>query len=277
MSTLRRLAVVAGSGSLVVEAVAFARRAGWPLLVMALAPRSDLGDVPVMPLDLSDPMGAFAAMREFGATDVCLVGGVHIPDAARERLATLMPGGAAGPLPVGDAGLSALGATVEKLTGARLVGIHELLPELLAPVGVIGGPEPDGVTLDAARFALQTARAIGALDIGQAAVCAGRRVIAVEDIAGTDALIARVGEYRQSGIAGDGKARLLLAKAMKPHQPMFVDLPAIGPATVSRAAMAGIATIAVEAGRSLVLDRALLVDAAMREGVTVLGLTLEDD
>ena len=68
---------------------------------------------------------------------------------------------------------------------------------------------------------------------------AGKRFVAAEDVGGTDDLLARVARHRREGRIGDGAGALVLAKAAKPQQPMFVDLPAIGPHTVSAAADAG--------------------------------------
>ncbi|OYX04682.1 MAG: hypothetical protein B7Z15_17450 [Rhizobiales bacterium 32-66-8] len=68
---------------------------------------------------------------------------------------------------------------------------------------------------------------------------------------------------------------MILAKAMKPQQPGFADLPAIGPQTVERCAQAGIAAIIVEAGHSLLLQRADIAAAAARLGIAVVGLSLD--
>jgi DUF1009 family protein len=121
-----------------------------------------------------------------------------------------------------------------------------------------------------ARFALETARAIGALDIGQAAVVSAGRVIAVEDIAGTDALLRRVAGYRNEGLGPE--VRLVLAKALKPQQSRLADRPAIGPDTIANAAAAGISAIAVEAGGAIVIGRAAVEAAAIAAGISVIGI-----
>ena len=112
-------------------------------------------------------------------------------------------------------------------TGAKLVGAEAIVPQIVAPEGVIAGPAADAGMIALARFGLETARAIGALDIGQAAIVSPGRIIAVEDVAGTDALLERVAGYRQAGFDADGI--LLLAKSLKPQQSKLVDRPAIGP------------------------------------------------
>lgn len=270
-----RLSILAGEGDLVPEAVAAARAAGWPVQVLALVPRPDLADV--VPVSLSKPLAIVMAMRGFRATHVCMAGGVRVSDRSREGLFAFLKGSGRGRRSAGDTGLSRLAGALELAAGARVVGIHELIPDLVAGEGLLAGPVPDADLRADAAGALATAREVGRLDLGQAVVCAGRRVVAAEDIAGTDALIARVAGFRDAGLVGDGRAPLVLAKAMKPDQPAYVDLPAIGPATVENARAAGIAAIAVEAGRALVIGAGRLRELAEEAGIAVLGMRLDDD
>lgn len=280
--TTGRLSIFAGTGTLAPYAVDAALAAGYKVQVLTLEPRHDVTKVKVIGVDVGNPLAIIWSLKIFRTTHIVMAGGIHLSDKTREgliRFANKDAPVAAGPTnaaPVGDATLAALGSVLKKMTGADLVGIHEIAPELLAPEGAIAGPLLFADEIGFAQFALRTARAIGALDIGQAAVVSGHRVLAVEDIGGTDALIARSGELKRQGLAGDGNARLILAKAVKPQQPSFADLPAIGPQTIANCAAAGIAAIAVEAGNSLVLQRADLVEAANRLGVSVTGLRLTD-
>lgn len=269
-----RLTLFAGEGGLVPLAVAAAQKAGYAVQVLAIAPRPDLAGVPVIEIELADLPGIVGAVKRFGTTHIVMAGAITMPDAAREALLRFT--GSAAVASAGDASLAALGDAFKRITGASLVGVHEIAPGLLAPDGPIGGPAPSAAQLDAAGFALQTARAIGRLDIGQAAIVAGRRIVAVEDIAGTDALLLRVAAYRAQGMAGDGMSALVLAKAVKPQQPLFADLPAIGPQTVRHAKAAGIAVIAVQAGGALVIDREKLAREAGEQGIAVIGLPVSD-
>jgi DUF1009 family protein len=280
MAKAGRLSIFAGAGDLVPHTIAAALAAGYKVQVLALVPRPDITTVKVVDAKLDNPLGIIWSLKVFRTTKIVMAGGIDLSDSAREGLIRFANGSAEKSesepaVPVGDAALSALANVLKKMTGADLVGVHELAPELLSPEGAIAGPVLSD--LDTAAFALKTARAIGALDIGQAAVVSGRRIIAVEDIGGTDALIKRVGELRQAGLAGDGSSALILAKAMKPQQPGFVDLPAFGSMTVENCAKAGIAAIVVEAGRSLLLQRADLVAAAEHLNISVHGMALTDD
>ncbi|OEO29015.1 hypothetical protein VW23_027370 [Devosia insulae DS-56] len=269
----RRLSVLAGSGALVSHVVGAALAAGDAVQVVGFAPQPDRPGATLVTGDLSNPGGAIAAIAAFRTTHVVLAGGLTISDRHRESLA-----GFAGGSPQasqGDAALSAITAAIEKFSGARVIGVHEIAADLMATSGSIAGRAPTEAELAAASLGLAAARDIGRLDLGQAVVVAGQRVVAAEDVGGTDELLARVAAHRALGRIGDGTGPLVLAKAAKPQQPLYVDLPAIGPDTVTNAAAAGIGVIAVEAGRSLVLDRPALAAAADRYGIAVIGLGVD--
>jgi DUF1009 family protein len=272
-----RLAVIAGSGALVPEVLAAARRQGFEIQLLTLGRRHDLRALGPIPFSLADPQGAIDAIRAFGATSFVMAGGVSISDMARERLRSFFAGGNRAPgTTIGDTGLSNLAAELADLTGARPLGVHQIAPELVAEEGLIAGPEPTASQRDAAAYGLALARSAGALDLGQAVVVAGRRAIAAEDIGGTDALLARVSRLRHRGLTADGSSPLVLAKCAKPDQPLYVDLPAIGPVTIARARRAGIGAIVVQAGAALLIGRRELAAAADRAGISVLGMVPPD-
>lgn len=269
----RRLAVLAGSGALVSHVVDAALAAGDAVQVVGFAPQPVRSGVLLVAGDLANPTGAISAIVGFGATHVVLAGGLTISDRDRETIAgfaTGAPGAAQG-----DAALSSVTAAIEKFSGAKVIGVHEITADLLAGTGQVAGRSPTDAELAAARQGLSAAREIGRLDLGQAVVVAGRRTIAAEDVGGTDELLVRVAAHRAAGRIGDGSGPLVLAKAAKPQQPLYVDLPAIGPDTVAGAARAGITMIAVEAGKSLILDRPALIVAADSHGIAVVGLSID--
>lgn len=271
-----RLSIIAGSGGLVPHAIAAAQAAGYKVQVLSLVPRPDLTGVKVVTADLSNPLGVIWSLKIFRTSHILLAGAFHLPDKMRDGLVKVLGGGDGQPKvsdgPVGDSTLANLGAALKKFAGADLIGVHEIAPDLLAGTGLLAGPADEPIPEASFQFAIQMAKAIGQLDIGQAVVTSGKRVIAVEDIGGTDALIARVGDLAKRGLAGEGSGQLVLAKAVKPQQPLFADLPAIGPDTVTRCAEAGISLIAVEAGKSLIIDRAPMVAEATARGVSVFGI-----
>ncbi len=268
----RRLTLIAGSGALPALVLAAAREHGDQVQVLALGGRSDLsGSVPAQ---AGNPLAIIEAIKLFGSTHVTMAGGVSLSSTEREGLAKAFGGG--GATAMGDGALSALGQVLAKQTGAALLGPHEVAAGLIAAAGHIAGPAMSPEQQEIAAFALRRAREAGAIDLGQALVTMGRRVIATEDIAGTDALLLRVKQYRDRGVAGDIRGKLILAKASKPGQPLFVDLPAIGATSVVNAKDAGIAIIVVEAGKTLVLERAQLVAEADARGVAVVAMDIAD-
>lgn len=155
--------------------------------------------------------------------------------------------------------------------GVKVVGAHEVVPDLLAASGPLTRCKPERGDAADLRAAFEAARAIGALDIGQAAVSIGGRVIALEGVEGTDGLLHRVASLRGHGRMA-GKTRGVLVKCAKPRQEMRADLPAIGPATVEGASAAGLVGIGIEAGRSFVLDAAGVFARADALGVFIIGL-----
>lgn len=114
--------------------------------------------------------------------------------------------------------------------------------------------------------------ALSPFDIGQAAVVADHRIVAVEAAEGTDAMIERVGMLVEAGRLKLGKGDGVLVKAPKLGQDLRVDMPAIGPDTLTRAAAAGLAGIGVKAGSVLVGDRARLATLADASGLFVEGV-----
>jgi DUF1009 family protein len=120
--------------------------------------------------------------------------------------------------------------------------------------------------------ALDVARAIGRLDVGQGAVVCRGLVLAVEAQEGTDAMLSRVADLPAALRGRPGASAGVLAKAPKPIQETRIDLPTIGPATVRAVARAGLAGIAGEARRLLVLDREAVIELADDLGVFILGV-----
>jgi hypothetical protein len=272
----RRLTLIAGSGALVPIVAAAARQRGDALQVLDVVGRRDIAGDSVRQVTLADAAGLIEAVKSFRTSHMVLAGAVRLSDADREGLARAF--GLAGKVArsLGDVGFAGMVLVYCRVIGVKLIGPQEIAPELLAPAGLVAGPPLSAELEGFARKALQAARAVGAIDLGQAVVLSGERPIAAEDAAGTDALLERVGVLRGQGLAGNGVAPLILAKALKPRQPRFADLPTIGVRTLRNAAAAGIGVIAVEAGRSLVLERAELETEAAGLGVSIVGVKLRN-
>jgi DUF1009 family protein len=134
------------------------------------------------------------------------------------------------------------------------------------PEGPLGRVRPDAEAHADIERGLRIARAIGALDIGQAVVVQQGLVLGVEAIEGTDALLRRCRELRRDGPGG------VLVKTEKPGQEKRADRPTIGPRTVSLAAESGLRGIAAEAGATLLIDRDEVIRLANQAGLFVVGV-----
>ncbi len=174
----------------------------------------------------------------------------------------------------GDDGLLRMLVGLFERHGFKVVGAHEIVPDLLAEAGPMTSRRPTAADLRDIGAAWAAAHAIGALDVGQAAVAIGGRAVALEDIEGTDRLLERVAGFRGHGRLARSSGGVLV-KCAKPGQELRADLPAIGPQTVEGAHRAGLAGIGVEAGRSLILQRREVVDIADRLGLFICGLDRE--
>jgi hypothetical protein len=170
--------------------------------------------------------------------------------------------------------LSGMGRILEE-DGFRLVGAHEVAPEILMPHGLVAGREPsDRERMDIAR-GLALLAATGPFDIGQAVVVADNRVLAIEAAEGTDRMLARVAELRRDRRIRTPVGTGVLVKAPKPHQDQRVDLPTIGPKTVEGVAQAGLAGIAVVAGSSIVAESERIAAAAAGAGIFLVGVSAD--
>lgn len=158
--------------------------------------------------------------------------------------------------------------------GCRVVGAHEIAPQLLADLGPLGRHVPNDEDKRDIASAMRAAEALGRLDVGQGAVSVGGRIVALEGVEGTDGMLQRVAELRAEGRIS-AKRRGVLVKLCKPQQDIRADLPTIGQSTIERAAAAGLSGIAVQAGRALLLQREETLKRADAAGIFVFGLDLE--
>jgi DUF1009 family protein len=268
----RRVTLIAGSGALVPVMIDAARRNGDALQVIDLVGRDDTGGEHVSHIALSDAQKVIAAVKSFRTSHMVLAGGIQISDADREGLVSAF--GLAGRVArvAGDVGIAGMILLFCRMNRIKLIGAHQVAPDLLAPEGHIAGPELDPSLEGPARLAIKAARVIGSIDLGQSVVVSGNRPIAAEDAEGTDALLRRAAALKAAGLAGDSGMPLILAKARKPKQPSFVDLPAIGAQTVVNAALAGVSVIVVEARGTLLIDRPVLEREAAARSITVIGI-----
>jgi DUF1009 family protein len=167
--------------------------------------------------------------------------------------------------------LSGIGRILEQ-DGFRMVGIKDVAPDLLMPEGCLTRATPDEIAAADIARGRDVLRALSPFDIGQAAVVIDGHVVGVEDIEGTDGLLARVARLRREGRIRARAARGVLVKAPKSGQDLRFDLPTIGPRTIEGAVAAGLAGIAIVAGNTIVVEPQTMIEAADSAGLFVTGL-----
>jgi hypothetical protein len=153
--------------------------------------------------------------------------------------------------------------------GIELVDSTRYCPESMAPEGTLTRRALSAAESADAELGWRVARELGCLDVGQSVAIKDGDIIAVEAIEGTNRMIVRAGELCPKG-------GWVLVKVAKPNQDMRFDVPTVGPETIERLAAAHAAALVVEAGKTLMIDRARLVEAADRCGIAVVGRRLSD-
>lgn len=141
----------------------------------------------------------------------------------------------------------------------------DLAPELLADEGWLAGKHRSAKLDSDVRFGWDIAKKMGGLDIGQSITVKDGTVLAVEAIEGTDACIRRTGELCRRG-------GWVLVKVAKPNQDMRFDVPTIGPQTVQMVHAAKGAAIAIEAGKTIIVDRHETLAQAEAAGIAIVSL-----
>lgn len=274
---LPKLGILAGGGTLPALLVDTCIRQRRPFFVIAfegqadaalVAPRSDGQAVPHAWVRVGAAGRAIRLLRREGAVELVMTGRMRRPS-----LMSLWPDLWALRFLLRHRGLkrgddALLRALIEALADEdfTVVGVDALLPELLAPKGVLGTAQPDAAALADVKLGIEAALSIGARDVGQAAVARQGRVIGREGREGTDAMLAACAGERPAMPSG------VLVKMAKPRQERRVDLPTIGPGTIAAAVRAGLAGIAVEAGSALLVERDAMIGAADAAGLFVIGV-----
>lgn len=140
----------------------------------------------------------------------------------------------------------------------------DFYPDLLAPEGVLTRRQPSPSEQADIAFGWEMAKEMGRLDVGQSVCVKEKNVLAIEAIEGTDACIKRAGDLCPSG-------GFTVVKVAKPQQDMRFDVPTIGLYTIDNVIQAGATTLAIEAGKTIILDRDAVIDMADRYGVSIVA------
>ena len=151
--------------------------------------------------------------------------------------------------------------------GIEIIDTTKFSHHLLTPVGCLTRKKPDEEQWKDIEFGWKIAREIGKLDIGQTVVIKGKAVMAIEAIEGTDEAILRGGKW-----AGDGA---VVVKVSKPQQDMRMDVPAVGPDTLKSMEKVNAKVLALEAHRSMIVDRETVIRVAESAGIVIVGISSE--
>ncbi|MDO5604698.1 MAG: UDP-2,3-diacylglucosamine diphosphatase LpxI [Paracoccus sp. (in: a-proteobacteria)] len=262
--TAPRTAIIAGQGAL---APLLAARLDNPVIAAleGFAP-----DLPHQPFRLERLVPFFDWLAEQGVERVAFAGAVRRPrldpEAFDARTASLVPRILGAMQSGDDAALRVVIALFEE-AGFTVAGTAAIAADLVPGPGILTGTPSEADARDADRAAAIVA-AMGPLDIGQGVVVAQGLCLAVETLPGTEAMLDFAARHRD--LCPDaGGARGVLFKAPKPGQDLRIDLPAIGPDTVTQVVRAGLGGIAFQAGGVILLDREDMLERARAGGVFI--------
>jgi DUF1009 family protein len=141
------------------------------------------------------------------------------------------------------------------------------LEGILVEEGTLTARAPSEKEWEDIRYGWDVAHEIGRLDIGQCVVIKDRVVVAVEAVEGTDGAIKRGGDLAKEGA--------VVVKRSKPQQDMRFDLPAVGPRTIEVMASVKASVLAIEAGRTILLDREIMLEKAKSARIAIVGIKQE--
>ena len=272
------LGLIAGGGELPRAVAQAARTAGREVFVVPL-----LGSVTEdwinsfhhEFLSPGEPGRIIKALKAHGVQEVLLCGRVDRPKFNEMKLdakgVLLLPKAIAAARKGDDALLRFIVGICED-EGLRAISVADAAPALVAGEGALGRVKPGVEDSADIEQAFEIVHALGALDVGQAAVVCEGLALAVEAAEGTDAMLARIPNLRESLRGTAAKKRGVLVKALKPTQDAKTDMPVVGVQTVRNAAAAFLSGIAVEAGAALILDKQAVAAEADRLGLFVVGI-----
>jgi UDP-2,3-diacylglucosamine hydrolase len=274
------IAILAGAGQLPIQLVNHLERTGQEVRVLAFrgfaeAEMQRRADATVDLLDLKTIMSTLEGWRPQA---VSLVGAVRRPGfsallSAYSLLRNMHE--VKEVITRGDDQVLRGAVMLLEERGHRVVGAHELAPDLVAARILSGAREPGADDRETIALGLDLLKSLSAFDIGQGAVIARRHVLAIEGPEGTDQMMRRVMKMRQSwfGLRRQEEGGVLI-KAAKRGQDLRVDMPTIAPRTIAEAAKAGLSGIAIGAGSTFVLEQEKTLRTADRLGLFLIAVDL---
>jgi DUF1009 family protein len=168
-----------------------------------------------------------------------------------------------------DALLQNVGSVLHNETGVEVIAAQDVFANFLTPSGILSRVAPNENAMADIKRGITIARTVGSLDVGQAVVVQQGIVLGVEAIEGTDALITRTAPLMRTG------PKPTLIKMAKPQQDHRYDLPSIGLGTIRTLAAHNFAGVAIEAGKSLSIQRDEMIKLSDEAGLFVIGINAD--
>lgn len=263
------LGLIAGNGRFPFLVAEAARRQGRRIVLIRLREETDAGLEALVDeaheVSLGQLGACIAALRNAGVREAVMAGQVRHRQIFSGIVPDLALMGVLARLAFKNTD-SLIGGVADALEreGIRLLSSVELLADQLAELGPMTGKKPAGDEPRAIEYGVRIATELGRLDLGQTVVVKDRAVVALEAMEGTDEAIAR-----GARIAGPG---VVVVKMAKPRQDMRFDVPVVGERTLEALDSARAAVLAVEAGKTLLLDKPRFLARAKEMGIVVLGV-----
>lgn len=266
----RPLGLIAGNGRFPFLVAEAAKKRGRRIVLIKLKEETDPGLEGLVDetheVSLGQLGSCIAALRKAGVAEAIMAGQVRHRQIFSGIVPDLTLMGVLARLAFKNTD-SLIGGVADALEreGIRLMSSVELLSDQLADEGAMSGRRPSGDEQKAIDYGVRIATELGRLDLGQTVVVKDRAVVALEAMEGTDEAIAR-----GARIAGPG---VVVVKMAKPRQDMRFDVPVVGDRTLQSLREAKAAVLAVEAGKTLLLDKPSFLASAKEMGLVVVGVT----
>jgi DUF1009 family protein len=263
------LGLIAGNGRFPFLAAAGARRAGRRVVALALreetAPELEREVDEMHWISLGELGRGIEILQRAGAREAVMAGQVQHRQIFSDIVPDLKLLGVLARLAVRNTD-SLIGGVADALAreGITLLPSVAFLADQLAVAGPMTRRRPDADERRDIDYGEGVARALAGMDLGQTAVVKGRAAVALEAMEGTDETIRRAGR-----IAGPGTT---VVKVSKPKQDMRFDVPVVGQGTLDAMREAGARVLAIDAARTLLIDRPAFLERADNERVAVFGL-----
>ena len=267
---MEKLGILSGTGKLPVECARAAKQAGYEVYAVGLLADSDpsiaqfCSDYQFISVAQLDAILNYLTTNQIQqvtmigkVTKELLFNGAVQPDAHMVQLIMSLPDRRDDTIMM---------AFVRELAraGIKTFDQTKLIRKLMPHRGTITQREPTDAERQDMEFGFRIAKELGHLDIGQTVVVKNRAVMALEAIEGTDACIERGGQLACGGA--------VVAKVSKPQQDNRFDVPTVGYRTIDNMAKVGAVALAIEAGKTLLVEREQMIALADAKGITIVAM-----